>query len=259
MQQLGLNPEPDPSAQSADLSFDQPAPLAPAEQPARVCPRCGNPVVENYYATATQEVLCVSCGETALAAIPPGPGARGILRALLFGSGAAFLGMIVYFIVLATTGYEIGYLAIGVGWLVGRAVRHGGFGRGGRKLQWIAVGLTYLSITGSYLVLGIKELASGKQASAVAAKSNTGQVKGAATDPPKDAKNESEPQGPVTFGQFLVALVMLFFLTLAIPFMGGFSNILGLLIIAFGLFEAWRINRKPPPEVTGPFSLNASA
>ncbi len=39
------------------------------------------------------------------------------------------------------------------------------------------------------------------------------------------------------------------------PFLGGFSNILGILIIGFGLYQAWQLNRKRPFEVTGPFQV----
>ena len=43
------------------------------------------------------------------------------------------------------------------------------------------------------------------------------------------------------------------------PFMGGFSNALGWLIIFFGLQQAWRLTRGAPFRVTGPFALSARA
>jgi len=44
---------------------------------------------------------------------------------------------------------------------------------------------------------------------------------------------------------------------LAPVLMGFDGNIIGILIIAFGLWEAWRINRKQPFEVTGPYQVAA--
>ena len=35
------------------------------------------------------------------------------------------------------------------------------------------------------------------------------------------------------------------------PFMGGASNIMGIIIIGIGLYEAWKINRRVP--LSGPF------
>ncbi len=39
------------------------------------------------------------------------------------------------------------------------------------------------------------------------------------------------------------------------PFLAGFENILGILIIGFGLWQAWQLNRKRPFEVSGPFQV----
>lgn len=39
------------------------------------------------------------------------------------------------------------------------------------------------------------------------------------------------------------------------PFYDGFSNIIGIAIIAFGLFEAWRHTKLKEPEVSGPFEF----
>jgi len=51
---------------------------------------------------------------------------------------------------------------------------------------------------------------------------------------------------------FLVALLYL------APFLGGFENAIGILIIGFALWEAWRINKRPEIEITGPFEVRAA-
>jgi len=44
-------------------------------------------------------------------------------------------------------------------------------------------------------------------------------------------------------------------LSLVAPFLGGLRNILGLLIIAFALYEAWIINRARHLTFNGPHRL----
>jgi hypothetical protein len=52
----------------------------------------------------------------------------------------------------------------------------------------------------------------------------------------------------------LVSLALFSALILALPFLQGFSNIMGIAILGFGVFEAWRINRRLSIEITGPFT-----
>ena len=151
----------------------------------------------------------------------------GLLRAALYGAGAALLGTIVYFAVLALSGYEIGLIAVGVGWLVGKAVRKGGYECGGWKLQALAVGLTYCSIVGSYVPLAMRTILARQDQSVTAAADGLG-------------------------------ILLLFGYSLAAPFLAGFRNILGLFIIGLGLYEAWRLNRRPQLVLSGPHSLKAA-
>jgi hypothetical protein len=57
-------------------------------------------------------------------------------------------------------------------------------------------------------------------------------------------------------------LVLLFFIILFViafitPVLAGFENIISLLIIAFALWEAWKINKRPQFDTAGPFALGA--
>ena len=123
---------------------------------------------DTYY-TSGGRLICTHCADRILATGAPEPGTQGLLRAALFGAGAALLGTIVYFAVLALSGYEIGLIAVGVGWLVGKAVRKGGYGCGGWKLQVLAVGLTYCSIVGSYVPLAMRTIVARQGQSVTAA------------------------------------------------------------------------------------------
>jgi hypothetical protein len=48
---------------------------------------------------------------------------------------------------------------------------------------------------------------------------------------------------------------MLFGLFLIVPVLGGTQNLIGLLIIGIGLYEAWKVNRAGKFEVSGPFAV----
>ena len=47
-------------------------------------------------------------------------------------------------------------------------------------------------------------------------------------------------------------------MTCAAPFLAGFDNVIGIVIIAFGLYQAWNLNKQQKIEMTGPFALNPS-
>jgi hypothetical protein len=56
----------------------------------------------------------------------------------------------------------------------------------------------------------------------------------------------------------LYALAAVVAFALAAPFHQGF-NIIGLLIIAFGLWRAWKLNQRTELTVNGPFSVAPAA
>ena len=55
----------------------------------------------------------------------------------------------------------------------------------------------------------------------------------------------------------LLAFGALFAFTLALPFLSGFDNIMGLVIIAIALYEAWKVNRAARFVVSGPYRVGA--
>jgi hypothetical protein len=57
----------------------------------------------------------------------------------------------------------------------------------------------------------------------------------------------------------MAALALFGLFVLAIPFLGGFENILGILIIGFGLYQAWKINAYRPLVTEGPFQVGRMA
>jgi hypothetical protein len=233
---------PTPPTTGANIQFERAELLTPDASP-RICAGCHAVIHDSYY-TSGGRLICTNCADRILARKPPEPGAQGLLRAALYGAGAALLGTIVYFAVLAFSGYEVGLIAVGVGWLVGKAVRKGGYGCGGWKLQALAVGLTYCSIVGSYVPLAMRTIVA-KQSQSVAATAE------------RPALQSPESSGAAGDG-LMLGLLLLFGYALAAPFLTGFRNILGLFIIGLGLYEAWKLNRRPELVLSGPHSLKAA-
>lgn len=236
------------------LQFDR---VEPANSAQLSCVACNTPIEGQYFAL-NGHTLCPACADMQRPQLAE-PSSRDYLRAGLYGAGAALAGTTLYFAILALSGYEIGLIAVAVGWLVGKAVQKGARGIGGRKLQIMAVVLTYFSIAGSYMPLIIKyaiENRPGQQ--------QQQQTKSQTTTPaPSDRSTKApvvETAAPaMSVGDFAAGLLMLFGYCLILPFMQGLSSIIGLFIIFIGLFEAWKLNRRVPLVLEGPFDAPAPA
>jgi hypothetical protein len=225
--------------------------------PQRVCSGCARPLVASYF-SINGNAVCEACCDRVRNQGAGGSPVSRVLKAIGAGAGAALGGAILYYAILALTGYEFGLIAIVVGVAVGRAVRWGSSGRGGWAYQTIAVVLTYLSIVSAYVPVIVGEVA--KQSKEEASASTTRSATPADSAAPVQASaRTTTPPPPPSLGGFGLALVMFALLIIAIPFLGGFSNIIGLVIIGIGLYEAWKVNRRVPLDITGPHSLASSS
>lgn len=223
-----------------DLQFDKAEPAGPSSAPA--CATCETPLADVYHALQGQKI-CGAC-RTAIESrkTEDGTAAGRFGAALGLGLLGAALGSVIYFAVLKITGYEIGLIAIVVGFLVGAAVRKGSRGKGGWLYQGMAVLLTYCAIVTTYMPFVIEGF---RQAQAQEEKAPT------AEDAPATA---AATGGPLMLG---FALLVVFGIAFVAPFLAGAQNILGLLIIGFALFEAWKLNaRAPAVVITGPFKIS---
>jgi hypothetical protein len=228
----------------------------------RVCASCNGGLDREYY-EAGGKFICPACAHNLGA-----DRTAHLLRAALFGGGAAAVGTLVWFLVIKLSGSEFGLIAIAVGLLVGFAVRYGARGHGGARYQALAMALTYFSITASYVPLVIEGMAEpgsandGKSAGNDSAASGTTGPAARGEAAPPTAPSEPTP-APVqsaaqqaSAGGLVVALLLVFGIALASPFLGGFSNIMGILIIGIALYEAWKLNRRV--LVTGPYQMSAA-
>jgi hypothetical protein len=133
------------------LQFD-----SAATPPAITCAACKGTVGDAYY-TVGKSLFCGACKRTTEQKAPSRPTAAVLARSALFGLGGAIAGALVYYAVIAATGAMIGFVAIAVGFLVGRGVQLGAREQRGRPFQIIAVVLTYLGIAAGYAPLVLKE------------------------------------------------------------------------------------------------------
>jgi hypothetical protein len=231
------------------MQFDQ-AEFAAAAA-IKTCALCQRQITDTYY-EGGGAVLCPSCSDKLTGRTV---GMKAFPRALLFGAGAALLGTIVWFLIMKLANMELGIVAIAVGFFVGRAVRVGSGGMGGWKYQALAMLLTYASICSSYVPFVLKGLSeASKTAEADAKGKSGGQAK--AGDAGKATEGaDAAPQAPVEKKEmsFVLAILIIFGLAFASPFLAGFENIMGLIIIAIALYEAWKLNKRVP--VSGPFRM----
>jgi hypothetical protein len=265
-----------------ELQFEHAEFAASPASTGLVCTACKQPLTDAYY-EINGKVLCDRCRGGITAHFAGGSRSLRFLRATLMGSLAALAGTALYYLVLAVTGYEVGLIAIVVGYMVGTAVRKGARYRGGLAYQLLAVFLTYTAIVSSYIPLIVAEVVNKKHpapahaAGAAAEPAHPG--KAGALESPPGATGEAEtknlpgalepkpdaakapvlPAGPVpatSIPQVVVAVVLLVMIAYMAPFLAGMHNILGLVIIFFGLMQAWQLNRKVKLAINGPFQVS---
>jgi hypothetical protein len=117
-----------------------------AQQPTTErCRLCSTPLATEYYRVRGQ-AACASCADAARNHQSSPSGNAAFTRALLFGIAAAVVGLIGYSAFTIATSLYVGYVALGVGYIVAKAMKAGSGGLGGRPYQITAVILTYLAI-----------------------------------------------------------------------------------------------------------------
>lgn len=164
-------------------------------------------------------------------------------------------------------------MAIVIGLLVGGAVRLGANRRGGWLYQAIAVLLTYIAIASTYIpyiINGLNEEPPMQQSLDAGDAGQMGSDSASAPLPAMDDQNADRSDnarlsndeihnaefedGNVEFATVLY-LGVIFIIAMAAPFLAGFDNIIGLIIIAIGLYEAWKMNKLTDIRISGPFCL----
>jgi hypothetical protein len=214
----------EPKTPGSELQFDR----AEFEQPTVArCTLCHAPIHEAYFEVNGQ-VACPSCREQVEQPASGGSGLGRFARAALLGTGAAAVGSGLYYAVRAMTGLELSLIAIVVGVLVGIAVKTGAQRRGGWVYQGLAMFLTYMAIVSTQVPTMFKD-------------------------------TEATPAGLPSAIRIVVIVAILLVLPFLVPFVEGFQGLIYLFIVGIGVYEAWKINRRVPVVVNGPFRLATPA
>src|SRR5262245_19160859 len=190
---LDMTADNNPLAANTELQFDRVEAAVPAGTSV-TCAKC-NRAITTYYYTVDDTSICSLCKRTL--EIERSRRKAGMMRAALYGMGAAIAGAAIYYGVIAITNLEIGIVALLIGYVVGYAVRSGA-GRGGRRFQLLAAGLTYLSVGMAYSPLALGPILNGRAASLLtkqtsSAKSARG-TPAAAADQSTDSASATNPQ-----------------------------------------------------------------
>jgi hypothetical protein len=209
------------------------------------CASCETPLLAEYH-QLNGHAVCAICRAKEEVLHGQDQQWSRFVTAGVYGAGAALVGALGYWAFVKLTNLEFGLVAIAVGWMVGKAVMKGSNLRGGRRYQFLALALTYLSITFSYGALMAEELIKASQTAPASA------VQGGAD---KSGEVKADAKGPVGPGDaapsglgILLGFVLIFLIILASPFLAGFSN---------GLYEAWRQTRLVPFSASGPHPLGS--
>jgi hypothetical protein len=234
---------------------------------ARACAQCATPITDRYY-TLGSHVLCESCHFAFKNAKAPGNAASRFFGAAALGAVAAAIGCALWMLVTELTGYEIGLIAIAIGYLVGMAVHIGARRAGGVAYQLLAVFLTYSAIVMTYVPMIANEFMANESALQGAqtapsddspAAPSDGWAEGDTAnsapnaDAADDAKVPAVKRGVDEFALWIAAIPIAYML----PFLMGFKNAIGILIIGFALWQAYRMNARVKIELQGPFRLEA--
>jgi hypothetical protein len=243
-------------AETPDLQFDRAQFDGGATQPG--CAVCHTPLHGSYF-EVNGHTVCEACCYKLRDAEPTGSRAGRGLRAIAAGVGAGLAGAILYWLILALSGYEFSLIAILVGYGVGKGVRWGSGGRGGRAYQALAIALTYLAIVSAYVPLMVTEILKQKPAAQAQTAASEGTVvPAAASNETSEAQPSAEKGTRGSIGGLLIGFGLLLLVACAAPFLAGFQNIIGLVIIGIGMYQAWKINRRVPLVISGPHALAAS-
>jgi hypothetical protein len=245
-------PSAEPVAEPAsDIDFEHASFEQPQSQ-VRACKRCQRPITASYFAHGGA-AICPTCEPEYRSEL----GSGSFATALGYGLLAAALGALLWYGVRALTGYELGLIAIVIGVAVGFAVRKGAGSNASIVYRLLALGLAYSSIVASYIPMLAADVLYAESAPAEGVPT----ADGSDTIPEPTVATEAgdgsdQPGGGAVIAAYIFATGFAFIL----PFlMLADGQVMGVIIIGIGLWEAWRRSAPDPEDqLTGPFETNSA-
>ena len=196
--------------------------------PGERCVRCQQTFTDRFF-RFNGEPVCEPCANIAVSS-PAEGGEAAFVKAIVVGLGAAVVGSALYAAVEIGTGWTIGYVALAVGWLVGKGMRWGSEGRGGRRYQIAAAVLTYLSVSFASLIVILH------------------------------AVQKRNPAGHLVFDQrFGLFAAKYGLLSPFLELQDGLGGIIGLFILFIGIRAAWTLMAGSEYAITGPHHVPGGA
>jgi len=259
-----------PSAQD-NLQFDRAVHEGPnaGTEAGLACAMCGAPLRTQYFHVGEQPA-CATCKDAVQRAnekaATQSRRAGTMARAFGFGLAAAVAGAILYYAVIALTGWEIGLVAIVIGFMVGFAVQKGSGSAGGRRYQILAVVLTYFAVGLAYAPLAFKSFSEGGSPTdaAVADSAGSAASTGASDTAGATERGVTTPAAPTAASSapgIIVALGATFLFIFALPVMyiaGSMpSGLISAIIILVGMQQAWKMTAKVNVPISGPYKVGA--
>jgi hypothetical protein len=233
------------------------------------CKSCDTTLTSRYY-RINGALACENCADRLKQQLPKDTH-QAFVRGIVFGLGGAFLGLVLYAAFGILTGLVIGYVSLAVGYIVGKAIKMGSGGMGGRRYQVTAALLTYSAVSIAAIPIYISQMVKDKKAekqtlvqhplphpSAPAEQAPAAAGSAMPQKPP--SQSPEEPKKPsMGFGAALGLAVLI---GLASPFLelqDPFHGIIGLIILFVGIRIAWRLTAGVKLDILGPFDKNAPA
>jgi hypothetical protein len=260
---VSLNPQAAPSLQF-DTATPGKMPAAAAPEQGVSCAVCKRSIADKYFDINGQPA-CDRCRLKVVRESETPTGVAAFGKAVVYGLAASILGAIVYYAVIAITNFEIGIVAIAIGFMVGYAVRKATEDRGGLRYQVLAIVLTYWAVGLAYTPFLFTAGDQGDpQAQIEPASTGTAASEPVADAAPAAAESDLAPESAPADASLgaagmALAFAIMFALTWALPVLSVVSSMPGGLIsaaiILFGMQQAWRMTAAPNLVITGPFRI----
>jgi len=235
------------------------------------CKSCDTTLTSRYF-RINGALACENCAERLKQQVPK-DSHQAFVRGIVFGLGGAFLGLILYAAFGILTGLLIGYVSLAVGYIVGKAIKMGSGGMGGRRYQIAAALLTYSAVSIAAIPIFISQIVKDKKAekhtqvqhaalpeSSAPAQPQVPAVNGSTISQQPQTQTPAEPKKPsMGLGAALGLAVLI---GLASPFLelqDPFHGIIGLIILFVGIRIAWRLTAGVKLDILGPFDKNTPA